>query len=1453
MKKGDSPCCTTILAIILVFGGWDEASGQAVRLHSNSPGRLNRCRSFPISSDYCSFVPSANLNSTLEDSEICNFTLPQYACGLVSNLTSSQLSTILRCHTTDAKAQLDQESFLRLFGLVDQGTLQSALSEITSKIPQDLIPETSKAFMLNAVWEKLKTDPRVQNAGFLSAWLQELLYPYLTGISTNVLDCLTQLPITCDGFAVVIQALDSRSLEMDNSTRQTVVSWIGRFLAKHACQKSTPQEWILNNWRRFLRFVSYGDLLKAWGASDGSAFLTEAEGGALEYMTPSQVAEMTATAGVLSNVNLTRVVTRVLLGKDARYLEAFLGQLVAFPLNPEREASRLMLETVLRKVNQSFPDLCSPSLKDLFQMKLKAFLPDMDAEMLELIPTQIGCADFQDIYEGISHVDSELDLDTKKALFKSRLAFLTRQLEKEGTACTFAVSNSKEWLQKNFGSSSPFANYGDFRRLYPAFEGYEVLDLLTATQMASLVIYSGILTDSTRLSAETEARKVMETLQGRAISELQTFLLEVRVLAEQGNIVEKVRSVMLQGIWQILKAHFDSMAVTDFEPWFSGALTPFLPSVTTEQLRALPSPSNCTQLQTVAKGLDYAFGPMSAETRIGAAQWIVQEFKKQGCQTTGSWMTLNFLRFKSLVNLTDLMEMDQNFSGMAHLQDLSAVQLAQLTLTEEVFGSVVNVKLVFDRLAQLSTREDLEAYWDEFNRVYAEANRRYAESQTGRLRKRRSLAELNISLEVKQTLLSRTIQWLHRDLLTFTDADYKLWFEKRLAAVLPSVTADILQQIPVNLSCAAYKSVMAGIDVGFPEITKDRKREILNYIESFLNQKSEITGPACAAQITTREWLLQFFRSFSTQVAYTKLVSYFRQPFDAYLVLDLLTPSQIGDMIVHSQTLTSVPLATQLIAFFREYHLDSVQTILQEFTRAAVQHKMLVLPNPEVAQLLLTSYLSLASSQMETYTAADWNATFHGELRFLSAFINATTLSYIIPQDFESITTIIAELSKVHAQMTETSRRAIVLWIVQNSKDLKASGYQNKSVDERIQAVWGSFFLDATLEEVKSTNEDFRPASNLGSLNIGQLVEFVTASDALVNVTTMRTVLSSLENERSEIPLSQMQDFLTHFNLEIEQNKVDIGEGVRLEILNTIFTHLKTHFRTFTHLDYSVWFSKMKFLLPSINKDVLQLIPLDLGFPSYTAIITGLDQASSEFSQETSHEVYTFMKKILEVQVNISGTAFPGAYKDSQSFLSGVFSRFARFAEYTDFITFYKDFNGYDVLPLLTTKQMSEMMVVTNAIQRELLAVQILVELEKRPLDELKVFTSELNVVMHQKGSSFLPDLQVSTLILEAVFKRLQFATFSAVQYDLWFGTQLKSFLPALSLRLLHQIPLDVDCQSHQNLVNALDQVYTKFTMDQKEAIHKRILNYLEFYQQNQGATCLPTKKNKCSQWLTSQ
>jgi len=57
---------------------------------------------------------------------------------------------------------------------------------------------------------------------------------------------------------------------------------------------------------------------------------------------------------------------------------------------------------------------------------------------------------------------------------------------------------------------------------------------------------------------------------------------------------------------------------------------------------------------------------------------------------------------------------------MAFLEELTAIQLAQLTLSQDVFSSVADIERIFDRLTELPALHELAAYWDELNSALEE-------------------------------------------------------------------------------------------------------------------------------------------------------------------------------------------------------------------------------------------------------------------------------------------------------------------------------------------------------------------------------------------------------------------------------------------------------------------------------------------------------------------------------------------------------------------------------------------------------------------------------------------------------------------------------------------------------------------------------------------------------------
>ncbi|XP_074053198.1 uncharacterized protein LOC141495590 isoform X2 [Macrotis lagotis] len=1389
---------------------------MAVWLLGGPPGAeaLNSCPTLPISPTYCAPVNSANVSVPSDQTALCTaFTLAQFACAKSNNLTSNQLAAILSCHITGPALTLDQNVFLLLFHQVSVETLRLALNHISVQIDSAQIPTDTKQFILTAAWDVAKTDPQARNAGFLASWFGETLHAYLPTIDLGILECLSQLPIQCDGLAAIVQALDSVYSRMDSSRQWAVASWIKRFLTTFECPKSSSQEWIIVNWRSFRNQVSYAELVGTWRAFDGAD--------ALSALTGPQLAEFTTSQDVLANATLAPQLLQLLNHSDIRFTEAFLEALPRTPRNISE--SKALLETLLHKLANNLPDLCSPTLKRWFQELLIGLLPAFDMELLKLLPTQVGCTDFQAMYKGLDLVYAELSPPTQQAMFQARRNYLRQQTSKEGSACTFSAANSSIWLQDNFGLSSVFANYKDFLQLNPGFRGFEVTDLLTATQLGELLISSNILMDTTNSDAESNALKVIETFQQRNISELQIFLQTVTSLATQRNITSitntLVSRVILTGTFQVLRAELPFMSPVNIEDWFGGNLSLYLTYITSRELTILSSVATCQQLQAIVKGMDLAFDQMGIDARSDVTRWVVGVISRLGCNISGDELDHIFWRFKTIVNITDLVAIDQNFDVIQRVEELMPFQLGQLWTIPGAI-SVASVQKVFDRLAAIPGAQTLTDFWDELSSPQAKP--------------------WNVSVEVRHTMLVRTLEQLGPQLPTLAESEANQWLVKRLASVLDTIDASVLRHIPVTLPCGPYRALITAVSSKYEDLVQSQKTDVFNFLTSFLTQKSPNTGPACDKQTNTRNWLNKYLGKFSQEATYLQLVNY-HQRFDVGTVLDILTNSQVGDALVCSDLLTTKELDPRFTRFFQQSSTEAIHQILTTFTRTAhsgsSQCKIEVPLDAEPARWLLTSFLTLTLVERETFTTADWNTTFQEELIFFLPMFNESTLALVVPRDIHSLVTIVSNLDTAHSLMPAASQRAVALWILKHLRILNAIPVE--PFNEWIKSTWGSFFSEVTLEEVKSLSGNFNPADVLSYLDVRQKVEFMVTPDVLSNVTAVEAVLESLVSNQGRIPLITMEQFLSEFNLALTKDKnPTLPAQVKQSILDILLPSLAFHFTVFSEKDYELWFQKnLRVLLPGISAQGLSLLPLDLSYSSYNAIVRAFDDVFSQCSPQTTQNIYGFIQNVLSYQLSISGSVFPGAYNNSQNYLQ-LFGQFLSFANYTELLTFYSAFNGYEVLDRLSAQQLGEMMLVVGAIRNERLAIRILSEMEQRPFKDMVEFLARFNVVAQLRGITILPDTRIRTLTLESIFQLLPFQTFTAQDYDFWFGHLMPLFLPGLNSRLLLSIPQDIDCQAQQNLVAALDGVFDHLTDEQRRLIHRWIQSYLEALLQTQGTTC---------------
>ncbi|XP_075421885.1 uncharacterized protein LOC142463257 isoform X2 [Ascaphus truei] len=1424
-RKGGTP--GLLIIAVLLLSGYHVESQET-------------CHSYAVTeADYCSpVIGIADLNTILSHGMTvdnpCSYSLQQYACAAVGGISSSKAVSILKCFLTKPEAIISQNGFSLLISKIPVDTLRVVLNTLDSQVTVSTITPNAKLFMLNAVWDSIRKDPDHLNPGFLATWFQERLYPFMPAIHADILDCMIYLPLTSDGFEAVVQALDVAYPNFDNTTRELIGNWISRFLKAHSYRKDSASEWILSYWKSFRNNVGYQDYVNAWSDLDVSS--------ALDALTSFQVAQFSISSNAFSSSEKATQIMQILKSKDIFFIIDFLNSFSLLPITSfDHSVLFSLLETTLTKLKNSDSDICKPNLKDVFQDKIQFLLVAINEETLNLFPTNMDCLEYEDVFQGVNKVYQNLTEENQMAVYKYRLNFMNEEVKKAGAACTYG-HDSTEWLELNFGDSISLLTYTDMIRLNPSFNGFEVTELLNINQTLDLLIQSNILVEETQVDYEIHISEVISSLEKRDFVHLEEFLIEFRRVLVEYNITviknKEISCLMLEGIWKILNTRFPQFSNDDWYKWFNENLPIFLPCIKKEQLSELPITNDCSSFQVIVKGLDIAFDYMDVPTKTEVTSWIAEYLTSTKCVSNNS-LEVNWQRFVEYADISTLISVDPEFKPLEVLDQLTATQIGQVIMvSEEARNNVDTVEIIFDVLVNVSSDEvlsNLGSFWDSFNVAYEE------------------VPTVELTEEVKFVMLHRTTIELTESYPTFDEKDYTLWFEERLKVVLPTIDSTILDTIPTTISCGSYEVMTRALNQNYAETAEPNKEDIFKYMTNYLTTTADTQ---CTDVTSTKTWVESYLGEFSTKATYKELLTYYPD-FNVYEdgVLKLLTVEQIGDMIVESKTLESLESTTILFTFLETQTVAEVDACMVQFTETAIKEKKTV-EDVSVGEYFLLSYLKIESTSLETFTDVQLVELFEERIPLLVKFFTTETLDIFPVQDCTNLTNIVAELDKAFDDMSATSREDTKDWIRSNLKQKTFNGCQSpeQTQAEWTDETWKSFFEIVTLEEIKEVYTHFDLLEVIDQASISQKVDYVVASNALFNVTTMNIVLESLKDSDSTVPFTTITDFLTEFNIAFEElPSPTMSPEVREEAMNFFGINMVPHFENLQEEEFAILTVCFRNLLPSITVDLVNLIPLDLTCKSYYYLYTGINNVYDELSEDVRQGVHDGIIAYLDqksASPASSGMVCKTLYTDSETYLDNIFFNFTHYATFYELTHYYEEFDAYDVLPMLSGEQLGNMLMNTTAIRDQMKAVPILVELEKRDYDETVSFMTGCNAVAEERHIQTLPDANIEELIYKTVWDKVSVNVDTPEEYQLWFGSLLDLVITSVSVTDISTISMDIDCSAQDFMIQGFSDAYDKLSEDQHQAVHSRIKTYLKDVQTTQGSTC--NSNLNSSEWIST-
>ncbi|XP_078413777.1 uncharacterized protein LOC144690297 [Cetorhinus maximus] len=295
----------------------------------------------------------------------------------------------------------------------------------------------------------------------------------------------------------------------------------------------------------------------------------------------------------------------------------------------------------------------------------------------------------------------------------------------------------------------------------------------------------------------------------------------------------------------------------------------------------------------------------------------------------------------------------------------------------------------------------------------------------------------------------------------------------------------------------------------------------------------------------------------------------------------------------------------------------------------------------------------------------------------------------------------------------------------------------------------------------------------------------------------------------------------------------------KITFMNVLWETVKTNENLASSTFLTKWFQeRFRPFIAGISKSVLScLLIRNTTCEGYQAVIKGLNNEFKEMSQAARE---TVLNMWILIYLNTTGAGCISNTNGSRDWLLMNWGMFSQLVQIKDLTRLNLNFSGFDVLDLLTPRQLSELTVNSNALTNTGNINKILDALSSRSFSELKTYMNHFVNDTQTMGTSVIQNTAVRDVLLSKILQRLrpQFPTFNTADYADWFQTNLLLLLPSIKTNDLAAIPTNITCESNQAIIKGLDKVYPSLTMSQINDAYKLALNYLWNQLNSSGSAC---------------
>ncbi|XP_036380802.1 uncharacterized protein LOC118774902 [Megalops cyprinoides] len=584
-------------------------------------------------------------------------------------------------------------------------------------------------------------------------------------------------------------------------------------------------------------------------------------------------------------------------------------------------------------------------------------------------------------------------------------------------------------------------------------------------------------------------------------------------------------------------------------------------------------------------------------------------------------------------------------------------------------------------------------------------------------------------------------------------------------------------------------------------MTPDRQQEIAQALVEYLKKSLQFNEPACRQDFQSdAEWLKVNLGEFSEDVAYSDLKALNITGLD---VLGSLSPEQKAELILDPSTgalenATIVKLVfSGLLESPEEGQLDA---FFAAFVHATIEKNVTIIRNQAVRDIMLNLTLTALAPRFPIFEPDDFALWFQTNLVVLLASFTPESL-VVIPRNISC-----------------DSYHAILKGLEESLASLQPAETQGIESSKEV-------LMERAPKSCKDVPTEVNDPGALDSLSPSQKVELILdpSTGALENETIINNIFTSLLKSPDD---RQLGAFFDAFVAATKQRNVTVisNKAVRDTMLNLTLTALTPKFNVFDANNFTVWFQiNLVLLLPSLNKGSLTVIPLNISCDSYHAIVKGFDNVFSTFSMEQSENILSFALNYLSGKPT-QGASCMSMLANNRNWLEKNFGQFRVYASYMNFVKLNKDFNGVDVVDLLTQTQVTQLCATPGQVKRAEDVKKIMTVI---PASYYGSFFDIVSPAIQENEANYT--YEVRSAMLQEIFDKgdLSAPSITDTEILVWLTVRMSPLLQNLTksqVTSFFNVVQDRSCNTTQEAVNVLDSLRSTLSEDAKSEVYRNIL-----------------------------